>query len=296
MKVGLMFANVGAASDPACLSRIAIAAEQIGVESLWAVEHVVIPVDYASRYPYSRAGALPGSEDSPIPDPLLALAYCAAVTSRIRLATGVLIVPLHHPATVAKQVATLDQLSSGRAILGVGIGWLREEMRALGVDPRERAPRCEEGIAAMRALWQPEPRPFAGRFYAFDPVFCRPLPHQPGGVPIVIGGHSEASASRAARLGDGYFPYTDDLARVEQLIGVVRQACLRDGRDPRSVELTCPAPAGSVDAAVEHAQHLAALGVARMTWSALHTDPDELLRSLDRMAPCIEKLAQCTAA
>jgi probable F420-dependent oxidoreductase len=281
MKLGLMFANVGPASTPEGLTHLAERAESAGLDSLWAVEHAVIPAEHRSRYPYSRSGRMPGPHDAPLPDPLLSLAFCAAVTHRIRLATGVLIAPLHHPAQLAKRMATLDHLSRGRAILGAGIGWLREEMLALGVAPESRASRADEVLAAVRALWTTSPASFSGEHFHFAAQHCEPRPLQPGGIPIVIGGHSPGAARRAARLGDGFFPYTSDLEHLSALLRTMRRECARRGRDPRSLEITCPAPDGPLGESLGHLEKLRALGVARVTVHVLAASPSELDRYTD---------------
>ena len=141
MKFALLFANTGPYGLPDRLAHFAQKAEQVGIESLWTVEHVVVPKGYGSQYPYSRDGKMPGPENSPIPDPLIWMTFAAAVTKKIKVATGVLILPQRHPFYVAKEMATLDVLSGGRAILGVGIGWLEEEFRGVGVPFKERAAR-----------------------------------------------------------------------------------------------------------------------------------------------------------
>ena len=133
MKFGVGFANVGPFVQPEEAAFLARSCEEVGLESLWTVEHAAVPAGYEAEYPYSADGKMPGPEDSPIPDPLIWLAYVAGATSRLRLATGILILPQRHPIYVAKELATLDVLSGGRAILGVGIGWLEEEFRALGI-------------------------------------------------------------------------------------------------------------------------------------------------------------------
>ena len=157
MKLGLMFVNSGPFSNPALLAHLATTAERCGVESMWTVEHVVIPQDYKSPYPYSTSGKIPGGEDIAIPDPLLPLAFAAAVTKKIKLGTGVLILPQRHPLYVAKEVATLDVLSGGRAILGIGSGWLEEEFTSLGLDFHTRGARTDEAIKSLRALWSDAP-------------------------------------------------------------------------------------------------------------------------------------------
>jgi len=206
MKFGLWFCNTGRYVDPREAIALAQAAESAGFESLWTVEHTVVPAGYASAYPYDPSGKMPGRrEDFPLPDPLIWMAFVAAATTRINLATGILILPQHNPVLAAKQIASLDHLSRGRILLGIGIGWLREEFAALGVPFEERGARTEDYIAAMRELWSADRPTFQGRFVAFTEAYCRPQPVNKS-VPIIVGGHTEAAARRAGRLGDGFFP------------------------------------------------------------------------------------------
>ena len=198
MKFGVLFANVGPFGQPEHLTTLARSAEEAGFESLWTVEHVAVPKGYQSAYPYSTDGRMPGPVESPIPDPFVWLAYAAAVTTRIKLATGVLILPQRHPFYVAKEAATLDQLSKGRVLLGIGVGWLEEEFKALGIDFASRGARTDE---AIRDLWSGDPSTVAGGHFAWPPVESKPKPVS-GRIPIVIGGHSKAAARRAARLGE----------------------------------------------------------------------------------------------
>ena len=153
MRFGIAFANTGPMAEPAAAAAFASTAESAGFESIWTVEHVVVPTEYSSPYPYSPTGKMPGSVDSPIPDPLIWLAYVAAATTQIKLATGILILPQRNPLVLAKETATLDQLSGGRLLLGVGVGWLREEFDAIGVPFGERGSRTDDAVAALRALW-----------------------------------------------------------------------------------------------------------------------------------------------
>ena len=258
MHIGLMFANTGVSTRPEGAVAVAGHAEAAGFDSLWTVEHVVIPAGYESPYPYSQTGRMAGSEDSPVPDPLIWLAYVAARTSRLLLCTGVLILPQRSPLITAKEVATLDQLSGGRVRLGVGIGWLREEFEAIGAPFEERAARTEEAIAAMRTLWSQKAPTFAGRFYRFQDARMWPKPVR-GTVPVVIGGHSEAAARRAGRLGDGYFPASADPASIPGLINVMREAAAGAGRDPATVEVTVGGRAGR-----DAFERMATLGVDRV--------------------------------
>src|SRR5262249_3574140 len=165
MKFGLMYSNAGPFAFPEMLTHLATTAERVGVESIWAIEHVVIPVGYKSTYPYDPSGRIPAPEQVPMPDPLVALAYAAAVTKTLRLATGILILPQPSPLYVAKGVASLDVLSGGRLILGIGVGWLEGEFQALGIPFAERAGRTAETVRAMRSLWKSEPEPFEGKYF-----------------------------------------------------------------------------------------------------------------------------------
>jgi probable F420-dependent oxidoreductase len=238
MKFGIMYANAGPFGLPDHLENLARSAEAAGVESIWTVEHVVVPVGYESQYPYSESGKLPGGEQVPIPDPLLPLAYAAAVTDKLRLATGILILPQHHPVYVAKQAATLDVLSGGRAILGVGIGWLEEEFEVLGIPFKERAARTEEALRAIRTLWKGEPEAFEGQYFRWPPVHSYPKPVQQPGVPVVVGGHVEGAARRAARCGDGFFPAKSDPETLARLKAALVDECGKIGRNPEEIELT----------------------------------------------------------
>ncbi len=151
MKFGIVFANTGFAATPDGAAALGQIAEEAGFESLWTVEHVIVPAGYESQYPYSPTGKMPGSEDNPIPDPLIWLTWVAANTRTINLATGILILPQRNPIVLSKEVATLDLLSGGRALLGVGVGWLREEFDAIGVDFDDRGMITDEYIGALRA-------------------------------------------------------------------------------------------------------------------------------------------------
>ena len=280
VKFGLLFANTGDFVQPDGIRGLAGAAEAAGIESLWTVEHVLVPVGYRSRYPYSKTGRMPGGEDMPIPDPLVWLGYAAAVTTTLKLATGVLILPQRQPAYAAKQLATLDVLSGGRAIAGVGVGWLAEEFAAVGVPFEERGARTDEGIQALRSLWSPRAEPFRGRFYRWEAVESNPRPVRPEGIPIVVGGHSAPAARRAARLGDGFFPARGGPEELARLFGVVREECERIGRDPAEVELIC----GGRVRTPEDLEPYAALGVSRLVVSPPAQDVDGLRRGLERFA------------
>src|SRR5438128_5058573 len=181
MKFGLRYASLGRYSNGPAAVELAQAAEAAGFDSIWTVEHVVVPHGYQSRYPYSPTGRMgSGLEDFPIPDPLIWLAYVASATRTIKLGTAILILPQRNPVVTAKAVATLDHLAGGgRVLLGIGVGWLAEGFATLGVPFADRGERPEEYLAAMRALWSRGSAGFHGRFVNFDNVFCRPLAPEP---------------------------------------------------------------------------------------------------------------------
>lgn len=240
MKFTLHFGN-NTFPDLAGATRLCRLAEAAGFDSVVAVDHVVFPNKYGSTYPYSATGRLPGGPSGMLPDPLIWMAAMAAVTTRLRFMTGVIILPLRNPLVLAKQVATLDHMSGGRIELGIGVGWLKEEFEALGVPFEKRGKRSDEYIAAMRSLWAKDGASFNGEFVNFHEVTCSPKPVAKD-VPIVIGGHSEAAAKRAGRLGNGFFPSIGATVDTAPLYDVARRAADAAGRDPASIEMMggCP--------------------------------------------------------
>ena len=263
MRFGIAYANVGPLIEPHAAAAFARAAEASGFESLWTVEHVVVPSDYKSPYPYSPDGRMPGTEDSPIPDPLIWLAYVAAATERIRLATGILILPQRNPVVLAKELATLDRLSGGRLVLGVGIGWLEEEFDAIGVPFGDRAARTDEYVGALRALWTEDQATFHGDYINFDNCILRPRPVQ-GVVPVHVGGHSQAAARRAGRLGDGFFPAGASHDRFAGLLDTARAEATAAGRDPDALEVSFGGNGAIGPNALDEVKALADLGVDRV--------------------------------
>jgi probable F420-dependent oxidoreductase len=279
VKLGLMFANSGPFSEPQLFTHLAQTAERCGFESIWTVEHVVIPQGYKSPYPYSRSGKIPGPEEVAIPDPLLPLAYAAAITKQLKLATGVMILPQRHPLYVAKEVATLDVLSNGRVILGIGSGWLEEEFAALGLNFHQRGKRTDEAIESLRALWSEGASSFHGEHFNFGPVNCFPKPVRKSGVPIVIGGHSPAAARRAGRFGDGFFPAIGEPAKLKELFTIMNAAAANAGRDAAAIELSCMGRAN-----LDAIKAVAETGVTRVVVAPPGSDKDSLTRGLETIA------------
>ena len=274
MRYGIVFANTGPLGTAEGAVALAEACDAHGVESVWTVEHVLVPGGYESEYPYSSTGKMPGSEDSPIPDPLIWLTWVAANSSKVRLGTGVLILPQRNPAVLAKEVATLDALSKGRVELGIGVGWLEEEFDALGVPFDRRGQRTDEYIAALREMWTTEETSFAGEFVNWERVMSFPKPHD-GSPPVVVGGHSHAAARRAGRLGDGVFPGRQEI--LGELIETMRTTAESAGRDPDAIEITTGAAMTP-----EKRQALVELGVSRMVFPPPAFTPDEIGPAIER--------------
>jgi probable F420-dependent oxidoreductase len=275
MNFGMLFANVGPFGTPDGAAELGAVAEEAGLESVWTVEHVVVPTGYQSEYPYSRDGRMPGTEDNPIPDPLIWLTWVGAHTTTLRLATGILILPQRNPVVLAKEIATLDVLSKGRVTLGIGVGWLEEEFDAIGVPFAERAARTDEHVAVMRALWSGASVDFDGEFSTLRGanVFPQPVDRS---VPIVVGGHTLAAARRAGRLGDGFFPGKGDWDAQR---AAMRDAAIAAGRDPDAIEIT---RGGAMDR--DSVQAMFDDGVDRFVIPPLAFDPAGLRDALARFA------------
>ena len=231
MRVGLHALGIGAGAHPEVIRAVATAAEAGGFATLWWGEHVVLVDQPKSRYPYSADGriAVPASADWL--DPLAGLSFAAAVTSRIGLATGVLLLPEHNPVLVAKQAATLDVLSAGRLTLGVGIGWSAEEFAALGVPFARRGERTAEYVAAMRTLWSDDVASFSGEFARFDGVRVNPKPVNARRIPVVAGGNSDAALRRVAAFADGWYGFNLPADAVAGRIRTLAEHCRSRGRN-----------------------------------------------------------------
>ncbi len=263
MHFGIAFSNTGPFSEPGAAAEFGRAAEAAGFESLWTVEHVVVPSGYQSTYPYDPSGRMPGGEDSPIPDPLIWLAYLAGVTSSITLATGILILPQRNPVVLAKELATLDAMSGGRLELGIGVGWLEEEFDAIGVPFAGRGRRTDDYVAALRALWSQDAASHHGEFVDFTDCVLRPRPER-GSIPIHVGGHTDAAARRAGRLGDGFFPGKGSHEELARLFEVTRQAARDAGRDPGEIEFTTGGNGAVGARALDEARQLTEMGATRI--------------------------------
>ena len=239
MKFALHFANLAFPDGPGA-TRFA-PAEKAGFECLVAIEHVVVPTHYDSKYPYSADGKMMGKPNIAMPDPLTWMAWAAAVTEKIKFMTGVLILPQRNAVVLAKQAATMDYMSNGRMMLGVGVGWLEEEFEALGIPFKTRGKYTDEAMRAMRVLWAEDDASFEGELINFRNINSNPKPVN-GAVPLVIGGHSKFAARRAGRFGDGYFPATGMQTDFMPVVEMAREEAAKAGRDPNALEITAGCP------------------------------------------------------
>jgi len=203
--------------------------EDLGYDSLWASDHVVIPHHIESRYPYSETGAFPLPPGANFLEPLTTLALVAGVTERVKLGTTILVLPHRHPVLAAKSLATLDHLSGGRVILGAGVGWMREEIELLGVPFDRRGAWSDEAIAVMRACWRDERTRYHGRFFSFEDVGAFPKPVR-GDIPIWIGGHTARALKRVVSIADGWHAAFASVDALELGIASLREECARQHR------------------------------------------------------------------
>ena len=310
MEFGISLPGRGPLATPDSILALATRADALRYDSLFVTDHVVLPASMArSVYPYSSTGQLPGGAAQDYLEPLAVLAWLAHVTRRIRIGTSVLVVPYRNPVVTAKMLATVDRLSRGRVILGAGVGWLREEFEALAAPPFEaRGAVTDEYLRLMRAAWTTDPVRFEGAHYTLRDVHALPKPVQAGGIPIWIGGHTDAAVKRAGTLGDAWHPIAlrppglllpDEYAtRAKQ----VRAWAQRAGRDPGAVTLTLRVPMevrpkaakapggdrpmfqGTAAEVVHDIRAYESLGVTHVVFDAAHSDLKSVLQNMERFA------------
>lgn len=247
------------------LVEVARQAEEVGLASLWFPEHVVFVKDAASRYPYDEGGQPPVGRRPGVYDPLIAIAVAGTVTTRLRLGTGILVLPQREPVTCAQQLVAVDHATQGRFDLGIGVGWLREEFEALGVPWARRGARTDEYVEVLRKLWTDDVVEHAGEFASFAGVQAWPKPVQQPGPPVWVGGNTDPAVERAGRLGDGWFGWKLGPAEVAERLGAVRRAAEAAGRDPAAVGAKVGLPwAGDLEELRPYAEELATLGVGEL--------------------------------
>lgn len=290
MEIGLHLPQVGRGARADVLVPFGQAAERLGFASLWVSDHVVMARDQRSRYPYSPDGRLTFPVTADFLEPLTALTFLAGVTSRVKLGTTVLVMPMRQPVLHAKIIATLDHLSGGRFIFGVGSGWWKEEFEVLGSSFERRGKRLDEQLQLMIRLWSGEMVDFKGTFYELDGWISRPVPAQHPHPPIWVGGENERSLQRAGRYGDSWHatpqPPEQLLARME----VVREAAREAGRDPNAIELTLRSAvtltADNLEQCTEQLRGIAAQGVSHVI---IQVHPRDIQRSEEILTAFGEK-------
>ena len=298
MEFGCHLPIFGPAATRAGLLTFAREMEQLGYDSLWASDHIVVPHAISSRYPYNATGQFPLPPDATFLEPLTALAMVAGVTERVRLGTTVLVLPHRHPVLAAKALATLDHLSNGRVILGAGVGWMREEIELLGAPFDQRGAWSDEAIRIMRACWRDERTRFRGRFFAFEDFGCFPKPVR-GDIPIWMGGHAKPALSRIVALADGWHAAFPTAAGLEAGLSELREECVRQRRRFEELTITLRAglalrasPGGSDRKAlqgtpeeiVEDLQRFKALGVSHVLMEASYRDLGHMIHTFETFA------------
>ena len=284
MEFGFSLSNNQGMEDVRDVLSLARQAEELGFDSVWASEHV-----FNTSYVYDRIG------NRPYYEPLAILSYVAATTSRVLLGTSVLVIPYHNPIKLAKTAATLDVMSGGRLVLGIGVGVIEQEMEAMGVPFAERGAFTDEAIAVMKELWSQEDPTFQGRFSSFSGMKFSPKPLQQPNIPLVIGGTSRAAIRRAARAGNGWHPTAMPPEELSQAMRYLQERTTAAGRDPSEVPVSISIPMGEGregrfslgnDPAeiVQKARAFQDLGVRRIVVSPNTRNAAEMLPAMEMLA------------
>ena len=246
MKYGAFLPHIGPLANGDVRANIrttAQNAEALGFDSVWTGDHIVIPTNIVSRYPYTATGSFPMNPKEPLLEPLTVLSFVAACTTKIRLGTAVLVLPHRNAVVTAKTVATLDVLSGGRVILGVGVGWMEEEFNAVNASFAHRGPISDEAVAVMKELWISEHPSFSGKFHHFPEVACEPRPVQKPHPPIWVGGHTGPALRRIVEYGDGWAAVVFSPQEFADRLDKLREKAAKAGRDLSKVTL-CVSPRG----------------------------------------------------
>lgn len=284
MEVGLFSIGVGRSSDPDVIAQIARKADEIGFASLWAPEHTVLfdEADYTSRYPYNDTGRIMVGRGDLL-DPFAALTFAAAHTSRIKLGTGICLVPHRNPLITAKMVASLDRLSKGRFIFGVGIGWLKEEFRALGVPPERRAQRTCDYLEAMKTLWTQDSPSYSGEFAEFPPLISRPKPVQQPHPPIVFGGNTEPALKRVVQNGNGWFGFNILPDEAGRMVKRIEELAKEAGRSMNDLFMSVGVSDQFEPVTLDVLKQYRDAGVKQAVVRLPTTNPDHLDAALEEM-------------
>jgi probable F420-dependent oxidoreductase len=238
MRFGVHLVASGKMIEGDKIARVARRAEELGYDSLWVSDHIIFPTELRSAYPYSPDGKLPLDPNNPLLEPFTVLSYAAAVTTTVKLGTSVVIVPYRDPIVTAKIISSLDVLSNGRFIFGVGVGWLDEEFRALRLNMKDRAAQTKEALAVMKACWTQTDPEFHGKFFDFSGIKFAPKPRQNPHPPIWFGGNSMPALKRAVEQGDGWHSVWMTPEEVANTANTLRDLCAKAGKDFSKFPLT----------------------------------------------------------
>jgi probable F420-dependent oxidoreductase len=282
VKLGLFVPLASPATTPEFAARLGREAEARGFDSLWMAEHVVLFDDHASKYPYAADGRFPASGEAGFLDPFAAIGFLAAVTSRIRLGTGICLVPQRNPVYVAKEVASVDQLSGGRFDFGVGVGWLAEEFGAVDAPFAERGARCRSYLEVCRRLWCDPVSEYEDRFYRLPACRAYPKPLQQPHPPIHFGGESDAALRRVADVGQGWYGFNLDAAAFAERVGRLDALLAERGRSRGELEISLSPYLRPIDA--DDLGRYAEAGADQVILTVLAREPDEIERRLDALA------------
>lgn len=286
MEIGLHLPHIGPLANREGITAFAKLAEEHGFDSLWVSDHVIVPRGLDSRYPYRRDGAFPVQPEVPMLEPIATLLFAAAVTERVKLGTTVLVIPMRNPIVTAKQLASLDVLSNGRLILGVGAGWMEEEFEMLGVPFKRRGARLDEYIQLFKALWTEENPSFHGKFWQIEEVGFAPKPIQRPHPPIWVGGHSAPALRRAGRMADGWHAVGIEPDTLREQFQEVQRHAQEAGRDPASVSLSVRTRISLKDPpqAIEQLQKYREVGVTHVVLEIFTRDLEQARSLMEVLA------------
>lgn len=287
MKIGVI-GGFSALLDGELVAATGEIAEQRGLHQLWVPEHVLLFDQYESRYPYSEDGKMPG-DNSGLLEAFTVMTWIAARTRRLRIGTGICIIPQRNPVYTAKQVADLDHLSGGRVDLGVGLGWLREEFEGLGVPFEQRGARTDEYLELMKRLWMDKRPEFTGRFHQLAPCIFEPKPVQRPHPPIIVGGQSRAAFQRVAKHGQGWYGHDLGPEDLPPLLRELDDALAEQGRKPGDVQRIVSPLFRPVD--VDMAKRYQDQGVDQITCVMVAGDTDGLKQRADELAKLVEAVS-----
>lgn len=287
MRFGLFTPAANPFATPELLRRLGREADERGIDSLWFPEHVVLFDEYESSYPYAADGRIPTPPDSGILDPLDVISFMAGCTDRVRLGTGICLLPQRAPVYTAKEVATADWLSGGRVDFGIGVGWLREEFEVLGIPFEQRGRRADESIRLLKTLWTEEVPSFEGDFFSVRACRQDPKPVQDPHPPILVGGESDAALRRAANLGDGWFGFNLTPERLAELLPRLDEQLGAAGRRRDDLRVTTspyltPLTAEMIDGYAEQ-------GLDEVIGLFFAASADDVPATLDAMMPLVER-------